>query len=175
MDNMIKIGIITFLSSFITLQAAEFESNIALSSEYMWRGMTQSDGQAAVSGGFDISGESGTYFGVWGSNVEYGDDATMELDYYLGYAGETEGGLSYDIGYLLYDFPGADYDAEEIYLGLGYSFFGVTYSAGQDDAPDNVEFSVALGGSGVGLTYGDYDEIGKYTILSVPGHPAFIS
>jgi len=166
MNNIIKIGIITFLSSFITLQAAEFESNIALSSEYMWRGMTQSDGQAAVSGGFDISGESGAYFGVWGSNVEYGDDATMELDYYLGYAGETEGGLSYDIGYLLYDFPGADYDAEEIYLGLGYSFFGVTYSAGQDDAPDNVEFSVAIGESGVGLTYGDYDEIGKYTILS---------
>jgi len=166
MNNIIKIGIITFLSSFITLQAAEFESNIALSSEYMWRGMTQSDGQAAVSGGFDISGQSGAYFGVWGSNVEYGDDATMELDYYLGYAGETEGGLSYDIGYLLYDFPGADYDAEEIYLGLGYSFFGVTYSAGQDDAPDNVEFSVALGESGVGLTYGDYDEIGKYTILS---------
>ncbi len=166
MNNVIKIGIIAFLSSFITLQAAEFESNVALSSEYMWRGMTQSDGQAAVSGGFDISGESGAYFGVWGSNVEYGDDATMELDYYLGYAGETEDGLSYDIGYLLYDFPGADYDAEEIYLGLGYSFFGVTYSAGQDDAPDNVEFSVALGESGVGLTYGDYDEIGKYTILS---------
>ncbi len=166
MDKIIKVGIIYFLSSFITLQAAEFESNVALSSEYMWRGMTQSDGQAAVSGGFDISGESGAYFGVWGSNVEYGDDATMELDYYLGYAGETEGGLSYDIGYLLYDFPGADYDAEEIYLGLGYSFFGVTYSAGQDDAPDNVEFSVALGESGVGLTYGDYDEIGKYTILS---------
>jgi len=166
MNRIVKIGLITFLSSFITLQAAEFESNIALSSEYMWRGMTQSDGQAAISGGFDISGESGTYFGIWGSNVEYGDDATMELDYYLGYAGETEGGLSYDIGYLLYDFPGADYDAEEIYLGLGYSFFGVTYSAGQDDAPDNVEFSIALGESGVGLTYGDYDEIGKYTILS---------
>ena len=166
MNNLIKIGIITLFSSLLTLQAAEFESNVALSNEYMWRGMTQSDGQAAVSGGFDISGESGAYFGVWGSNVEYGDDATMELDYYLGYAGETEGGLSYDIGYLLYDFPGADYDAEEIYLGLSYNLFGVTYYAGQDDAPDNVEFSVALGESGVGFTYGDYDEIGKYTILS---------
>ena len=56
MDKFIKFGIIAFLSSFISLQAAEFESNVALSSEYMWRGMTQSDGQAAVSGGFDISG-----------------------------------------------------------------------------------------------------------------------
>ena len=166
MNKILKFGIVAILTSFGSLQAAEFEGNIALSSEYMWRGMTQSDGEAAVSGGFDISGESGAYFGVWGSNVEYGDDATMELDYYFGYAGETEGGLSYDIGYLLYDFPGADYDAEEIYLGLGYSYFGVTYYAGQDDAPDNLEFSVSLGETGLGLTIGDYDDVGQYTILA---------
>ena len=166
MNKILKFGIVAILTSFGSLQAAEFEGNIALSSEYMWRGMTQSDGEAAVSGGFDISGESGAYFGVWGSNVEYGDDATMELDYYFGYAGETESGLSYDIGYLLYDFPGADYDAEEIYLGLGYSYFGVTYYAGQDDAPDNVEFSVSLGETGLGLTIGDYDDVGQYTILA---------
>ena len=166
MKKILKFAIVAIISSFGSLQAAEFEGNIALSSEYMWRGMTQSDGEAAVSGGFDISGESGAYFGVWGSNVEYGDDATMELDYYFGYAGETEGGLSYDIGQLLYDFPGADYDAEEIYLGLGYSYFGVTYYAGQDDAPDNVEFSVSLGETGLGLTIGDYDDVGQYTILA---------
>ena len=166
MNKILKFGIVAILTSLGSLQAAEFEGNIALSSEYMWRGMTQSDGEAAVSGGFDISGDSGVYFGVWGSNVEYGDDATMELDYYLGYAGETDGGLSYDIGYLLYDFPGADYDAEEIYLGLGYSYFGVTYYAGQDDAPDNVEFSISLGETGLGLTVGDYDDVGQYTILA---------
>ena len=166
MNKILKFGIVAILTSLGSLQAAEFEGNIALSSEYMWRGMTQSDGVAAVSGGFDISGDSGAYFGVWGSNVEYGDDATMELDYYLGYAGETDGGLSYDIGYLLYDFPGADYDAEEIYLGLGYSYFGVTYYAGQDDAPDNVEFSISLGETGLGLTVGDYDDVGQYTILA---------
>ena len=166
MKKILKFAIVAIITSFGSLQAAEFEGNIALSSEYMWRGMTQSDGEAAVSGGFDISGESGAYFGVWGSNVEYGDDATMELDYYFGYAGEPEGGLSYDIGYLLYDFPGADYDAEETYLGLGYSYFGVTYSSGQDSAPDNVELSLSLGDTGLGLTYGDYDEYGEYTILS---------
>ena len=166
MKKILKFAILAIITSFGSLQAAEFEGNIALSSAYKWRGMTQSDGEAAVSGGFDISGESGAYFGVWGSNVEYGDDATMELDYYFGYAGETEGGLSYDIGYLLYDFPGADYDAEEIYLGLGYSYFGVTYYAGQDDAPDNVEFSVSLGETGLGLTIGDYDDVGQYTILA---------
>jgi uncharacterized protein (TIGR02001 family) len=166
MKNILKLGSILIFSSTMTLQSAEFESNVALSSEYMWRGMTQTDGQPAVSGGFDISGESGAYFGVWGSNVEYGDDATMELDYYLGYAGELDNGLNYDIGYLLYDFPGADYDAEEIYLGLGYSYFGFTYYAGQDDIDDTMEFSVSLGETGLGLTYGDMEDFGEYTIIS---------
>ena len=166
MNKLIKIGVLALLSSFASLQAAEFESNVALSSEYMWRGTPQSDGNAAISGGFDISTESGFYFGTWGSNVEYGDDATMELDWYAGFAGETEAGLSYDIGYLLYDFPGADYDLKEIYLGLGYSFFGVTYYAGQSDADDNLELSFALGETGLSLTYGDYDDLGDYTILS---------
>jgi uncharacterized protein (TIGR02001 family) len=166
MKNILKLGAIMIFSSTMSLQSAEFESNVALSSEYMWRGMTQTDGQPAVSGGFDISGESGAYFGVWGSNVEYGDDATMELDYYLGYAGELDNGLNYDIGYLLYDFPGADYDAEEIYLGLGYSYFGFTYYAGQDDIDDTVEFSVSLGETGLGFTYGDMEDFGEYTIIS---------
>ena len=166
MKNIFKLGVIAFFSSTMILQSAEFESNVALSSEYMWRGMTQTDGQPAVSGGFDMSGESGAYFGVWGSNVEYGDDATMELDYYLGYAGELDNGLNYDIGYLLYDFPGADYDAEEIYLGLGYSYFGFTYYAGQDDIDDTMEFSVSLGETGLGLTYGDMEDFGEYTIIS---------
>jgi len=166
MKNLLKIGAIAIFSSAMSLQAAEFESNVALSSEYMWRGTPQSDGNAAISGGFDISGESGLYFGVWGSNVEYFDDATMELDYYAGFAGEMESGVSYDIGYLMYDFPGADYDLKEIYLGLGYSFFGVTYYAGQDDATDNVEVSFAVGDTGLSLTYGDYDDLGDYTIIS---------
>ena len=59
-----------------------------------------------------------------------------------------------------------DYDAEEIYLGLGYSYFGFTYYAGQDDIDDTLEFSVSLGDTGLGLTYGDMEDIGEYTILS---------
>ena len=80
MKKLLKFGVAALVLTFGSLQAAEFESNVALSSEYMWRGVPQSDGNAAISGGFDISGESGLYFGVWGSNVEYFDAATMELD-----------------------------------------------------------------------------------------------
>ena len=155
------------LTSALAVHSAEFESNVAISNDYVWRGMSQTGEEPAISGGFDIAGENGMYFGTWASNVEFGDGAALELDWYAGYAGETEGGISYDIGYLAYTYPGEDsLDFEEIYLDLGYSYFGVTFSSGQDDAPDNTEFSVALGESGFGLTYGDYDEYGEYTLIS---------
>lgn len=167
MKNIFKFCAIVFFSSTATLQSAEFESNVAIANDYVWRGMTQTAEEPAISGGFDIAGESGLYFGTWASNVEFGDGAALELDWYTGYANELENGLSYDIGYLAFTYPGEDsLDFEEIYFGLGYSYFGLTYSSGQDSAPDNTEFSVALGETGLGITYGDYDEYGEYTIIS---------
>ena len=167
MKNFLKTGVIALFSGVMSLQAAEFESNVALSSDYIWRGMTQTAEEPAISGGFDIAGESGLYFGTWASNVEFGDGAALELDWYAGYANELDNGFSYDIGYLAYTYPGEDsLDFEEIYVGLGYSYFGYTFSSGQDSAPDNSEISVALGETGLGLTYGDYDEYGEYTIIS---------
>ena len=167
MNKLLKFGAIALLTTFGSLQAAEFESNVAIANDYVWRGMTQTSEEPAISGGFDIAGDNGLYFGTWASNVEFGDGAALELDWYAGYAGETEGGLSYDIGYLAFTYPGEDsLDFDEIYLGLGYSYFGVTYSSGQDSAPDNIEFSLALGDTGLGFTYGDYDEYGEYTIIS---------
>ena len=167
MKNIFKFCAIVFFSSTTTLQSAEFESNVAIANDYVWRGMTQTAEEPAISGGFDIAGESGLYFGTWASNVEFGDGAALELDWYAGYANELDNGLSYDIGYLAFTYPGEDsLDFEELYFGLGYSYFGLTYSSGQDSAPDNTEFSVALGETGLGITYGDYDEYGEYTIIS---------
>ena len=167
MKNLLKTGVIALFSSVMSLQAAEFESNVALSSDYIWRGMTQTAEEPAISGGFDIAGESGLYFGTWASNVEFGDGAALELDWYAGYANELDNGFSYDIGYLAYTYPGEDsLDFEEIYVGVGYSYFGYTFSSGQDSAPDNSEISISLGDTGLGLTYGDYEDIGEYTIVS---------
>ena len=167
MKNIFKFCAIVLFSTTTALQSAEFESNVAIANDYVWRGMTQTSEEPAISGGFDIAGESGLYFGTWASNVEFGDGAALELDWYAGYANELDNGLSYDIGYLAFTYPGEDsLDFEEIYFGLGYSYFGLTYSSGQDSAPDNTEFSIALGETGLGITYGDYDEYGEYTIIS---------
>tara|TARA_B100001057_G_scaffold409183_1_gene423741 strand:+ start:495 stop:1115 length:621 start_codon:yes stop_codon:yes gene_type:complete len=167
MKNLFKIGALTFIMSSVSLHAAEFESNVAISNDYVWRGMTQTTEEPAISGGFDIAGENGLYFGTWASNVEFGDGAALELDWYAGYGGETESGVSYDFGYLAYTYPGEDsLDFEEVYLGLGYSYFGFTFSSGQDSAPDNSELSIALGETGIGVTFGDYEDYGEYTLIS---------
>ena len=71
--------ILSVTMSGMALAAVEW--NTAVTSEYIWRGMSQGKG-AAVSGGIDVSGESGFSAGVWVSNVDFGDNATYELDVY---------------------------------------------------------------------------------------------
>ena len=78
-------------------------ANVAFASDYIWRGMTQSDGPA-MSGGFDYSSDGGFYAGIWGSNVNFNDGAGSELDYYFGYGFEM-GGLGVDLGYVAFDYP----------------------------------------------------------------------
>ena len=150
-----------------SISSAEFEGNVALSNDYIWRGMTQTSGETAISGGFDIANENGLYFGTWASNVEFGDNAATELDWYAGYSNELESGFAYDVGYLAYTYPGENsLDFEEIYLGMSYSYFGLTFSSGQDRAPNNTEASIDLGESGINIAFGDYEDYGEYTLIS---------
>jgi len=112
-------------------------ANVALSSEYMWRGQPLSGSDPAISGGLDIAHSSGLYAGTWASNIEHAD-GSIEIDYYVGFGGEFgDSGVSYDVGGLYYDFPGIeDFDYVEVYAFLGYSFLsaGVSYSLDAFDA-----------------------------------------
>ena len=66
----------------------------------MFRGISQTDNQIAIQGGFDYEHESGLYVGTWASNVDSsffqnGTDPQTELDGYVGYSGEL-GVIGYD-------------------------------------------------------------------------------
>lgn len=150
-------------------QAVTIEGNAAVASNYIWRGMTQSDDKAAVSGGLDVSGDSGLYAGTWVSNIDFGTAASYELDLYAGYAGES-GDFSYDIGYIAYLYPDAgiqDYDFAEMYLSLGYGAASVTYSYQVTDSADSyakdtnylaIGYDIALPNDfSASLHYGYYD------------------
>ena len=121
------------LAIFLTLNVfAGVSSNFSFSSNYFWRGMSQTMDAPAYSGGFDYSSEGGFYAGTWGSNVAFGG-AGLELDTYLGYAGETDGGLGWDVGYINYAYPEVtDADFSEIYVALSYAGVGFSYYLGDE-------------------------------------------
>ncbi len=83
---------------------AEISANVTLTTDYRFRGYSQTTSDPAVQGGFDYSHESGFYAGIWGSNVEFA--GSLELDYYAGYAGDITDGLGFDVGIIYYDYPG---------------------------------------------------------------------
>jgi len=153
------------IMSFASVSSyAGVSANVSFTTDYIWRGMTQSDGPA-VQGGFDYEADSGFYAGFWGSNVNFNNGNGQELDYYAGY-GFSLGDVGIDVGYITYDYPDSDPDLkfEEIYLGFSIGDLGLTYASGQDEAPDYIEVSYGIGP--VSISYGDYDEYGENTLIS---------
>jgi uncharacterized protein (TIGR02001 family) len=109
-------------------QAGEWSANASMTNNYIWRGLTQSENEAAVQGGIDYASDSGFYVGTWASNVNYGpsDVYSYEHDIYAGYAFEVEG-ISFDVGYLYYNYDKeANFDFGEIYASIGMGGFSVT-------------------------------------------------
>jgi uncharacterized protein (TIGR02001 family) len=118
---------------------AEVTANGSVSNNYLWRGLTQSNNEVAVSGGLDWAGESGFYVGTWASNVEYASDDTYsyEHDVYFGFSGESDN-ISYDIGWLYYNYDDVNnIDFHEIYGTIGFGDFSITgYLLGGTEADE---------------------------------------
>ena len=113
-------------------------ANVTLTSDYVFRGISQSSGDPAIQGGFDYAHSSGLYVGTWASNVGWikdfqgYDSGSMEIDFYGGY-GNSIGDFTYDIGLIQYMYPGdkgtaVDADTTELYVSGGWKWFTVKYS-----------------------------------------------
>lgn len=131
-------------STFGAVSTAQAEvttsANVALTSDYRFRGVSQTDEGIAIQGGFDADFGNGFYVGNWNSSlggVSYAGTDGIEMDFYGGYAGEING-VSYDVGLLQYYYPGAtdnnptvsNLDTLEVYGSVGYMGFsaGLSYS-----------------------------------------------
>ena len=113
-----------------TANAGEWSANASMTSNYIWRGLTQTENEAAVQGGIDYAADNGFYVGTWASNVNYGagDVYSYEHDVYAGYAFST-GDISWDVGYLYYNYDSeAEFDFGEVYVGMGIGDFSVQYN-----------------------------------------------
>lgn len=103
---------------------ADVSANIGATSDYMWRGVTQTGGAAAISGGLDYSHDSGFYLGTWASDTNFG---SPEWDIYGGFSGEMSD-VGYDIGVFHYMYPDIK-NADFTELGLSLSYSMVTVGA----------------------------------------------
>lgn len=131
------------LAACTGLAQAEFSANVALTTDYVWRGISQTNEDPAIQGGFDFSAKNGVYLGVWGSNVDFGSVEHMELDLYGGWAGEFNG-LGLDVGVIRYGYfdDANDIDFTEFYVGASYGPFSAKVSNDFDN--DNLYYEAGL-------------------------------
>lgn len=121
--------------------------NVGLYSQYIFRGLAQTDRDPAVQGGFDYSHSSGLYAGTWASNISWLQDSgaytsggSVEWDFYGGIKGSIgKSDFSYDAGLLYYYYPGNTApgapraDTLEAYGALGWKWLSGKFSVNLKD------------------------------------------
>lgn len=140
--------------------------NVALVTDYRFRGLSLSGGDVAVQGSIQVNHSSGLYIGTWASSLEqdaldiYG---SSEVDIYAGWTGSIASGLTADVGLLYYVYPSGSFGDGNVIepyasltaaIGPASAKFGVNYAWKQD----------SLGGDDNLYLYSDWT-------LAVPGTP----
>lgn len=124
--------------------AHTFTANVGVVTDYVFRGISQSQHQPAIQAGADYAHSSGVYVGIWGSSIEwvnrktfvYQKDNNVELDLYAGYRNAV-GDFTYDVGAIRYFYPGdfttatgaaVTANTTEAYIAGGWKFISLKYS-----------------------------------------------
>ena len=111
--------------------------NMAIVSDYRFRGISQTYTQPAIQGGIDYAHASGFYIGNWNSSVSglsYPSGGGIEMDLYGGFK-KSFGDFAFDVGLLQYYYPkavtptgGEKFDTLEAYLGVTWKWLSLKYS-----------------------------------------------
>lgn len=113
-----------------TASAGEVTGTVTAVSDYDFRGVSLSAKDPALQASIDYAHDSGFYAGAWASNIDYGPgiDGDIELDLYLGWAGEFANEAAWDAGIVWYTYPDSSNsvsaskipDYPEIYAGISF-------------------------------------------------------
>lgn len=110
---------------------AQVTGTVTATSDYDFRGFSQSAEDPALQGSVDWAHDSGFYAGLWGSNVDFGDEAEtdFEVDAYIGFAGGDEEGFTFDTGLVYYSYWPDDDDVNyaEVFFGGAYNVFDAKF------------------------------------------------
>jgi uncharacterized protein (TIGR02001 family) len=121
-------------------------ANVSIVNDYVYRGISRTNGFAAVQGGVDLAASNGFYIGIWGSNVSWLADqgavkaSSLEVDGYVGVKNSFFTDFTYDFGVMRYHYP-AVYnaaaviaDTDEIHGAIGYQWLSAKYSYSMGNA-----------------------------------------
>ncbi|MGH8032354.1 MAG: TorF family putative porin [Luteimonas sp.] len=128
------------LTAVGSAHAGTVTGNLTVTSDYLFRGITQTGEDPALQGTIEYAADSGLYIGGFGSSISWLSDAdpdissSVEFDVYGGYRGALgDSGVKYDLGAIYYAYPG-DFpsgfnsaDTTELYAGLSYGLFSAKY------------------------------------------------
>jgi uncharacterized protein (TIGR02001 family) len=134
---MKKLFLALMMMGGISVAQAQLTGNLGLTSDYRFRGVSQTQNAPAVQGGIDYAHSSGLYVGNWNSSVSsqmYSNGSGVESDLYAGFKKDIYKGLTLDVGSYNYFYPRAtnntstNFDTNELFAGLGYGPVSVKYS-----------------------------------------------
>ncbi len=142
----------SLMAASVAQAAVEVSGGVALTNNYLFRGVSQTENGMAVQGELTAAHESGLYASVWASSIGFGggpdgnEGAGMEGNLLFGYASSV-GDVEYDVGVMRYFYPGADKKGGEPRLSYNEIYGSLSYE-----------------GITVGLNYSDdyYFETGKF-------------
>jgi uncharacterized protein (TIGR02001 family) len=163
-------------------------ANVAVVSDYRFRGLSQTMTRPAVQGGFDYAHASGFYLGNWNSNVSSTvyPNANLEMDFYGGYK-RAFGDFGLDLGFIYYYYPGSkatltnpqtgrtatdtSIDNKELYVGATWKWLSLKYYHSIDDlfAVPDTKNSWYLDGSAtfdLGSGWGVLGHVGRQKVKS---------
>ena len=163
-----------------------FTGNVGLFSQYVFRGLTQTNQKPAIQGGFDYSHEAGFYAGVWASNITWitdfsapGSSYSLEADTYLGWKFALPNDFGIDVGFLRYNYPGKAFvfvpgtnkaDTNEFYAAGSWKWLSLKYSYSTGDTFGTVD---ARGSDYLDLTAAIPIAESGFTVTAHVGHQRF--
>lgn len=187
--TMLALAALLALVALPSVSYAQFSGNVSLTSDYRYRGISQTRLKPALQGGVDYALPAGFYVGAWASTIKWikdipGGDSSVEIDLYGGYKGEIVKDVAFDVGVLTYQYPSNSLNPSanttELYGAVTYGpltakySHAVTNTFGNPDSKNSFYFDVSASfdvGSGVMLSphvgyqkiKGPNEEPGSYT------------
>lgn len=147
------------LATLAHASAADLNPDFSLlvSSDYVFRGVSQNDDSAVVQLEASQSFANGMHYALWASNIDFAeveniDWASIEIDVTLGQRRELADEIELDYGLIFYQYPGGDGNYQEIYAAVDKGAWSLGLNYSPEYFNDTGRYWALSGGMGKNLT-----------------------